>query len=223
MKVAGSVRGAKVVSIAAGLAALYVLVLRPKTMRWGASDDEVDRPLPGDGVVAGRGFRATRAITIDAPPECVWPWIVQIGSGRAGWYALDRIDNGGVPSAQEIVPELQDLRVGDLIPMVVGKEIGPRVLQMEPNRRMLWGTGHEFSWEWVLEPIGHRRTRLITRMHEAYPPLLSRRMLYAIVASSGDIVMHWTQLRRIRGRAERLSARLPGAPTAALVKGRRAS
>jgi hypothetical protein len=191
-------------SLGAG-GAFYFLVVRPKTMRCGATDEEVNRPLPGDAVVPGRGYRATRAINIDAPPEYVWPWIVQIGSGRAGWYAVDRIDNGGVQSATEIVPELQNLSVGDLIPMVVGKDVGPHVLEMEPNRRMLWATGNEFSWEWVLEPIDRGRTRLISRMHEAYPPLLSRKMLYAIVASSGDIVMHWKQLRGIKRRAERLA------------------
>ena len=88
--------------VALGLIVLYVFVVRPRTVRWGATDEEVTRPLPGDRVVRGRAYTATRAITIDAPPEDVWPWIVQIGSGRAGWYAIDRLDNGGVPSAQEI-------------------------------------------------------------------------------------------------------------------------
>jgi hypothetical protein len=200
-----AVRGAKTLLLIVGAAALYVLVIRPKTKRWGATDEEVMRPLPGDDVVPGRGYRATRAITIDAPPELVWPWIVQIGSGRAGWYALDRFDNAGVGSAEQILPEFQNLRVGDLIPMKVGKEVGPRVLEMEPARRMLWATGDEFTWEWVLEPVEGERTRLITRMHERYPPLLSRKMLYAVVASSGDIVMHWTQLQGIKRRAERLA------------------
>ena len=188
---------------ALGLGALYVLVVRPRAARWGATGEEATRPLPGDSVVPGRAYVATRAITIDAAPASVWPWIVQMGSGRAGWYALDRLDNGGVRSAEEIVPELQDLRVGDLIPMAVGKEIGPRVLEIEPDRRMLWTTGDEFSWEWVLEPLDRGRTRLINRIRERYPPLLSRKTPYAIVASSGDIVMNWTQLKGIRRRAER--------------------
>ena len=188
---------------ALGLGALYVLVARPRAARWGATDEEAVRRLPGDGVVQGRAYVATRAITIDAPPEGVWPWIVQMGSGRGGWYALDRLDNGGAPSAEEIVPELQDLEVGDLIPMAPGKEVGPRVLEMKPGRRMLWTTDDEFSWEWVLEPRDDGRTRLISRIRERYPPLLSRKMLYAIVASTGDIVMVWTQLKGIKRRAER--------------------
>jgi hypothetical protein len=204
-------RGLIPVCAAAGLGAFYVLVVRPRTARWGATDEEAGRPLPGDGVVPGRAYVATRSITIDAPPEDVWPWIVQMGSGRGGWYALDRLDNGGVPSAEEVIPELQELQVGDLIPMGVGKEVGPRVLEMEPARRMLWATDDEFSWEWVLEPRDDGRTRLISRIRERYPPLLSRKMVYAVVASTGDVVMNVTQLKRIKRRAERLALSRTGA------------
>jgi hypothetical protein len=200
--------------VALGSIVLYVFVVRPRTMRWGATDEEVARPLPGDRVVRGRAYTATRAITIDAPQEDVWPWIVQIGSGRAGWYAIDRLDNGGVPSAQEVMPELQNLQVGDLIPMVPGKDVGPRVLEIDPGRRMVWTTDDHFSWEWVLEPFGQGRTRLISRIRERYPPLLSTRMLYALVASTGDIVMIWMQLRGIKERAERrASLRSSASPT----------
>jgi hypothetical protein len=194
-----------------GFGAFYLLAVRPRAARWGATDQEAVCPLPGDRVVTGRAYIATRAITIDAPPEDVWPWIVQMGSGRGGWYALDRLDNGGIPSAEVVIPELQDLQVGDVIPMIPGKEVGPRVLEMEPGRRMLWATDDEFTWEWVLEPRDGDRTRLISRIREQYPPLLSRKMLYALVASTGDVVMNWTQLKRIRRRAERLALSRTGA------------
>ena len=186
------------------LAASYVKVIRPRTMRWGATDEEVARPLPGDRLVPEPGFNATRAITVHATPQHVWPWIVQMGSGRAGWYAYDRIDNGGAPSASRVVPELQRLRVGDLIPMSVGKEVGPRVVEIVPNTRMLWATGDEFTWEWVLEAVDERSTRLVTRIREVWPPLLSLRTIYALVASTGDIVMIRKQLLGIKERAERL-------------------
>lgn len=205
-------RTAVLLSGTLGLGAFYVFVVRPRAARWGATDDEVDRSLPGDAVVPGRAYVATRAITIQAAPDDVWPWIVQMGSGRGGWYALDRLDNGGVPSADEIIPHLQDLQVGDLIPMVPGKEVGPRVLEIESGRRMLWATDDEFTWEWVLEPREGGRTRLISRIREQYPPLLSRKMLYALVASTGDVVMNWTQLKRIKRRAERLARSKDGAP-----------
>ena len=194
------------VASGAGLLAVYWRLVRPWTMRWGATTTEAAQPLPGDQLMTRPGFSATRAITIAARPEHIWPWLVQLGSGRAGWYAIDRIDNAGVPSAQTIRPELQDLQVGDLVPMVAGKDIGPRVKELEPNHRMLWWDGHgEFTWEWVLEPIDDQATRLLCRVQEAYPPLWSRRMLYAAVATTGDVVMVRKQLRGIRARAERLA------------------
>jgi hypothetical protein len=194
----------------AGLLGAYLRIIRPWTLRWGATDTEVGRPLPGDRLMTRPGFKATRAITIAARPEHIWPWLVQLGSGRAGWYAIDRIDNAGVPSALTIRPELQDLQVGDLVPMVVGQEIGPRVKELEPNRRMLWWDGHgEFTWEWMLDPLDDQTTRLLCRVQEAYPPLWSRRMLYAVAASIGDIVMVRKQLRGIRARAERLAHAAP--------------
>ena len=81
---------------------VYLVLIRPWQLRWGATDAEVARSLPGDEVVTRPSFNATRAITIQARPEAVWPWIVQIGSRRAGWYSLDQIDNAGIPSIERI-------------------------------------------------------------------------------------------------------------------------
>jgi hypothetical protein len=188
----------------AGLAA-YARLVRPWALRWGATAEEAAQPLPGDGLVAKADYVATRAITIDAPPNQVWPWLVQIGSGRAGWYTYDRLDNAGVPSATEIIPELQQLAVGDLIPMVAGKDIGVRVKELEPDRRMLWWDEQgEYSWEWLLEPADGR-TRLIQRLRVTRHPW-TRRMLYELVAANGDVVMQRKLLRGIKQRAERLAA-----------------
>jgi hypothetical protein len=113
----------------------------------GATRDEVARPLPGDLIVRKADFVATRAITIDAAPGRVWPWLVQIGSGRAGWYSYDRVDNAGRPSATAIIPELQHLQVGGLVPMVAGKDVGVWVKELEPGRRMLWWDRKgEYTW-----------------------------------------------------------------------------
>jgi len=87
------------------LISAHAAVVRPWSRRWGATDDEVRRAMPGDGVVLNAGYVATRAVTIKAPPEQVWPWLVQIGSGRAGWYSYDRVDNAGRPSARRILAE----------------------------------------------------------------------------------------------------------------------
>jgi hypothetical protein len=202
-------RRSMVASVALAGAALFVYVrkIRPWTMRWGATDAEVERPLPGDAIVTKADFEATRAITIDAPPDRVWPWLVQIGSGRGGWYSYDWIDNARVPSADVVVPELQHLQVGDLVPMVAGKDVGLRVKDLEPNHRMLWwDVKGEYTWEWLLEPVDGGSTRLITRLRATFPPLTSPRILYALVASSGDIVMIRKELRGIKARAERTMA-----------------
>jgi hypothetical protein len=198
----------------AGLLAAYWRIVRPWALRWGATEEEAARPLPGDEVVTKADYVATRAITIDAPAQDVWPWLVQIGSGRAGWYTYDRIDNAGVPSATEIIPELQQLEVGDLIPMVAGTDIGVRVKELEPHRRMLWWDEKgEYSWEWVLEPADGR-TRLLNRLRVTKHPW-TRKMLYELVAANGDVVMQRKLLRGIKQRAERLAAnhQIPGQDT----------
>jgi hypothetical protein len=211
-------RGARIAvgaaAAGAGLLAGYWRIVRPWALRWGATEEEAARPLPGDEVVETADYVATRAITIDAPPQDVWPWLVQIGSGRAGWYTYDRIDNAGVPSATEILPELQRLAVGDLIPMVAGTDIGVRVKELEPDRRMLWWDEKgEYSWEWMLEPADGR-TRLLNRLRVTKHPW-TRKMLYELVAVNGDIVMQRKLLRGIKQRAEHLAAhhQIPGQET----------
>ena len=199
----------------AGLLAAYARLVRPRALCWGATAEEAARPLPGDQVVAKADYVATRAITIDAPPDQVWPWLVQIGSGRDGWYTYDRIDNATVLSATEIIPELQQLQVGDLIPMVAGKDIGVRVKELEPDRRMLWWDEQgEYSWEWLLEPIDQHTTRLLQRLRVTRHPW-TRKMLYELVAANGDVVMQRKLLRGIKQRAEGLAGhhRIPGQET----------
>lgn len=196
------------VTTGTALVVLYFKVVRPWTMRWGATDDEVARRMPGDDVVGRADFNATRAITIHARPQHIWPWLVQIGSGRAGWYSYDRIDNGGVPSSAVIVPELQHLAVGDLVPMVPGKNVGVWVKEFEPNCRMLWWDRKgEYTWEWQLDPVDDESTRLVTRLRATYPPLWSSKTPYVLLATTGDIVMIRKELLGIKARAERLAAK----------------
>ncbi len=98
----------------AALALLYRYVVRPWHLRWMASDEEVNRSLPGDDLVPHPTISLTRAITIEAPPAVVWPWLVQMGYRRAGWYSYDRFDNDGV-QVRQILPQFQELHIGDMM------------------------------------------------------------------------------------------------------------
>ncbi|MBI4319910.1 MAG: hypothetical protein HY675_15585 [Chloroflexi bacterium] len=180
----------------------YLFVIRPWQLRWGATDEEVARVMPGDSVVKDPTFNATRAVTVAARPEDIWPWLVQIGFGRAGWYSYDWIDNFGRPSAGRIIPELQGLKVGDLVPLGPGDVAGFWVKALEPNRWMLWGDKKgEVTWFWGLYPQEDGSTRLIARVRMQYN-WASLGMLFNIPVDVGDIVMMRKCLLGIKERAE---------------------
>lgn len=196
---------------------------------------EKRRPLSVDGLVPQRIFESTHAITIDAPPERVWPWIAQMGAGRAGWYSWDAIDNGGVPSTTVIVPEFQSVTSGDIMPAVPGAQDAFVVAAVDPSRDLVLTVpdghgGHAVGWERVLEPRPGSRTRLIVRRRassqwlaraRATPPadhprfliervyaalaVLPRPLLIAF-ATVGHRVMEARHLRGIQRRSTAASA-----------------
>ena len=102
-------RGVTAGALVAGFAADAAVRYRRWHLQWGATDQELAMALPGDEMVQRPHFNFTRAVTIQARPEEIWPWLVQIGYGRAGWYSYDLLDNLGRPSAERIIPELQQL------------------------------------------------------------------------------------------------------------------
>lgn len=134
-----------------------------------ATRDERARPLPGDDLLVAPVGSLTHAITIGRPPEAVWPWLVQMGADRAGWYSYDRVDNGGRPSAERIVPDLQRIEPGMLMPWLPSATEGFTVLRVEPERHLIIGWVREprapprMTWAFVLEEPAPGRTRLIVR------------------------------------------------------------
>jgi hypothetical protein len=172
---------------------------------WGAEPQERAAELPGDTDLEGAQFRATRAITIDAAAEQVWPWLMQVGRTRAGFYAYDHLDNGGTPSAREILPRYQSLGAGDLIaPMTtVADELTAfRIHRIEPNRLLLWEKP-DSTWCWVLTPLPDGRTRLVTRLQVRYEwaePLWAAGSMALLEVA--DFPMMRRMLRGIRDRAE---------------------
>lgn len=186
------------------VAVAYVRWLRPWELRWGATDEEVALRVPGDELVEDPNLVATRAVTVAAPPEAVWPWLVQIGTGRAGWYSYDRLDNKGKPSARVIIPAYQEMEVGDVVAMSEskGEPYGPSVLALDPPRSMLWGDTedpHRFTWLWLLREHGDGRTRLISRVRCR---LTWRDPLFALLMELADPIMMRKSMLNIAERAE---------------------
>jgi len=204
--------------ISVGLAALaavtvgvYLRFIRPWQLRWGATDEEVARAMPGDEVVKHPTFHATRAVTIRARPEEIWPWLVQIGTTRAGWYSYDWLDNFGIQSAQRILPQFQQIHVGDLIPISADGKQGIVVQDFQANRFLLFWSDQkgEATWYWGLYPQEDGRTRLINRarMHYRWTPPST--LLFTLLVEFADIVMIRKCLLGIKQRAERASRQAP--------------
>jgi hypothetical protein len=207
-------RGLADVAFASPLFA-FAPLYRRRHLRWGATDAEVAGPMPGDELVSDPSFNATRAITINAPPEAVWPWLVQIGYGRAGFYSYDLFDNAARPSAERILPEHQEPEVGDWVPMArkVNETTAFKIKALEPNRWMLWAKPHS-TWAWKLVPLEGERTRLIARLKERYEWRASPRnaLLTLILFEFGDFPMMRRLLLGVKRRVERLAASEPAPP-----------
>jgi hypothetical protein len=200
-----------------GAAAAYIRLARPRQLRWGATDQESDGSLPGDDLIANPDLTATRAITVHTSADQVWPWIAQLGQDRGGFYSYDVLENlvgCNIHSADQIVPEWQEINVGDQVNL--HPEVGLDVAVVEPGRALVLRSGvpmgaapppYDFTWAFVLQEQPEGTTRLLVRERYAYTqrwaPLLVEPV--AVVA----FVMTQRMLRGIRERAER-----GGRPTA---------
>lgn len=194
-------------------------VLRHWYNRWGATTAEIAGVMPGDELVPLPKMTSTRAITIDAPPEDVWAWLVQIGQGRGGFYSFDALENLArcdIHSASQIIPELQELHVHDLILLAPGTGPCYRVATVERPRALVLAsadpktriavpvpaTSEEMAtaWQWLLENMDDgRRTRLVARQRYSYPRRQSA--LWHLIEPI-DFVMERRMLRGIKVRAE---------------------
>jgi len=198
--------------LAIGLAAAaYIRLARPRQLRWGTIGEERAATLAGDALMANSDLTATRAITVHTAADQVWPWIAQLGQGRGGFYSYDVLENlvgCHIHSADQIVPEWQEITVGDQVKL--HPEVGLDIAVVEPGRALVLRGGvpmgaapppYDFTWAFVLREQPDGTTRLLVRERYAYTqqwaPLLVEPV--AVVA----FVMTQRMLRGIRDRAER--------------------
>jgi hypothetical protein len=200
----------------------YILGVRPRLMRWGATPAEAAAPLPGDDLVKDARLQFTRAVTIRTPVSRVWPWLVQMGAGRGGLYTYDALENAiglGIHSSDRILPEFQQLKVGDIIPLHPDGGVPVRLLEPEAvlglGGTMNYYTGAisppgapapdkklELSWTFILRPLDERTTRLVSRTRFGYTSTalgLALRVLLEPI----QLLMERKMLLGIRDRAQR--------------------
>ncbi|HSL68043.1 MAG TPA: hypothetical protein VK977_07780 [Actinomycetota bacterium] len=205
---------------AGALVAGYLTVVRPRILRWGADREEARRLLPGDEVIPRARMQSTRAVTIQARPGDVWPWLVQLGQGRGGLYSYDWLENlfgCDIHSVERVVPELQRLQVGDEIRLVrQGYPVDLRfqVSRIEPmqslvlsapaSREESLGSGLPFpTWTFVLEPMSRGRTRLLSRWRSDFAPTPAGYLWNKYGIEPVNFVMERKMLKGIKERAER--------------------
>jgi hypothetical protein len=188
----------------------YLLFIRPWHLRWGASDEELQRSMPGDDEIQQPNYATTRAVTINARPADIWPWLVQMGYQRGGLYSYDWLDRlFGIldrPSADRIIPEFQHLQVGDVIPLGAGPSWPVKAL--EPDQYLLIclkDPQHPelgVTWVWALYPLDGEHTRLVSRNH-GRQPLTPGGIFMLLLLEPTGFIMERKMLLGIKQRAER--------------------
>jgi hypothetical protein len=197
----GAVLGSVVIAgVVVLMVAAYFGLVRPWLLRWGATAGEVARPMPGDGILGADGSSTTRAITIGVPAHHVWPWLTQLGYGRAGWYSYDWLDNDGQPSARHIHPEWQQLRPGDQILMMPGTGFDVTAIR-DGHYFTVRAPDQTVSWCLAVEPAGQRSCRLISRWRARWH-VTPASAAWIALSEPGAFIMERRMLLGIKARAE---------------------
>jgi hypothetical protein len=206
-----------------GVAAIVAMwELRHWALSWGATPEELTRAWAGDELSPQAVEISTRAITIDAPIETVWAWLIQIGQDRAGFYSYDWLENlfrCVMPRVERIVPEWQERTVGDTVWLArrdrYHGEARQKVVQIVRGRVLTlaspsdWGrilrreTSHEGTWAFILGPIGPNRTRLVVRSRGPEAPTWLRRLFWMAVFEPAHFIMERKMILRLKALAER--------------------
>ena len=199
------------------LAVLYWFPIRRSMSRWGTTPSDLTRVMPGDSLLVDPTYSGTMAVSVNAPPEDIWPWLVQIGYQRGGLYSYDWLDRlfGYLdrPSATRVLSEFQHLAVGDRIPL--GRGPSWPVAVIEPSRELVLDMrnmgGLDWVWQFGLYPVDGKRTRLVSRSRVRTQAVWTRLLTHAI--EPAGFLMTRRMLLGVKKRAEMLRAgrtRTPG-------------
>jgi hypothetical protein len=201
---------------AAGLAG-YTFLMRPWHLKWGATDEECREPLPGDEIMPNPELESTHAITINAPVSDVWPWLVQLGQTRGGFYSyawLENLVGCDMRNADRIVPEWQSLRVGDVVWLHPKAPPLPVVI-LEPHRAIVLGGQGELTgddtivvsgtWGIYLKEVDEKTTRLLTRNRGIRGQGLLGWFVNYAVFEPAHFIMERKMMLGIKERAEALA------------------
>jgi hypothetical protein len=201
--------GAAAVALAG--AAASAAWFRRYYLRWGATDAEAAGTLPGDTFLPDPDLLATRAVTIKAPAEAVWPWLAQMGQGRGGFYSYDFLENLlglDIHSADRIHPEWQDIQAGDPFYLAPAASSDLEVANVDKGSALVLRVPpgsppgpFDFIWAFVLRPQSDGTTRLLVRERYAYRQWWTAGMVEAVEVAS--FIMSRRMLQGIRSRAER--------------------
>lgn len=201
-------RGLALLTVLLFITFIYLAFCRPYQLHWGATEAEIERSMAGDELNLSPSFLATRAITIEGSPDEIWPWLAQMGYGRAGYYGYDLLENAGSPeglkSADEILPRFQAFVVGDAVP--ISAVASMRFHEIEPNRHIIW-LGDEITdpgaFTWALYPLDESQTRLVSRIRWTYHPTSPGIFALELFTEFADHIAVRKVLHGVKQRVER--------------------
>lgn len=203
----------------AAAAVAYIKILRPWMQSWGAQPDELTSTYAGEELLPNARIDSTLGVTVNATPALVWPWLVQLGQDRAGFYSYEWIENAmglEIHNADTIIPEWQQLEAGDQI--MLAEDFGVPVVALEPERALVLhgdtrvdvdsappvrpGDFMSVLWGFYLYDVGDGRTRLVTRWKADWNPTLLNFLAYHVFLEPGAFLMLRRMLLGIKQRAE---------------------